>query len=120
MSSSADMDGGHLVFDRPSAVEALREEVALLPASEGIQVTVPLWAAVEAIRQLDSMQLNEAEQRAMDASVELARAMRALVSGTEWIVQSDLAEIVSRIHDLQGRIILNAGARLGWTRPLGG
>lgn len=56
----------------------------------------------------------------MDASVELAKAMRALVSGTEWIVQSDLAEIVSRIHDLQGRIILNAGARLGWTRPLGG
>jgi hypothetical protein len=105
--------------DRPSAVEALRTEVGLLAASEGTQVTVPLWACVEAIRQLDAIVMTEAEQRAMSASVELTAAMRDLV-GDEWTAEHDLAEIVSRIHDLQARIVLSAASRLGWTRPLGG
>lgn len=67
----------------------------------------------------EAPKLTEAEQRAMDASAELANAMHALVADGP-MHSHDWNEIAARIHDLQARIILHAAARFGWTRTLGG
>lgn len=81
-----------------------------------------LRAQVSGLSELvnDMLRLTPEEKRAMEASAELANAMRALVGNEEWVIQSDWAEIASRIHDLQARIILHAASRFGWTRALGG
>lgn len=66
--------------------------------------------------------LNEAEQRALDASAELANAMRALMPGIgqNALADYDWAEVCRSIHDVQARIMAIAGSRLGLPcRPLG-
>lgn len=68
-------------------------------------------------------QLTEAEQRALDASAELANAMRALMPGIGENDQADhdWNEVALRIHDVQARIMAIAGGRTGLPcRPLGG
>jgi hypothetical protein len=59
--------------------------------------------------------MTEAEQRALDASCELAAAMRALIPGIgeSAVAGHDWAEVASRIHDIQARIFMVAACRLG-------
>lgn len=72
---------------------------------------------------LRALQLTEAEQRALDASAELANAMRAIMPGIgqgSGLADHDWNEVCRSVHDVQARIMAIAASRTGLPcRPLG-